>query len=119
MYYLTVVTVLSEEFIAVYDYDDNESTALIMVVKDILELVQSFKNIIDADFDNENKMTNAASTPTSSKMRNMMKSVANYLDAHSIGEMNSKMDDSEQFVDNFMLKKTMKRTISDFFPKTV
>uniref|UniRef100_A0A8C4SEN5 HTH CENPB-type domain-containing protein n=1 Tax=Erpetoichthys calabaricus TaxID=27687 RepID=A0A8C4SEN5_ERPCA len=109
-------TVSSEEFVAVDD--DNVCTAPIMTDKDILEFVQSSKNIIDADSDNENEMNNAAPVPTSSEMRNIMKSMRSYLDAHSNGEMNNKMNDIEQFVDNLMLKKTMQRKISDYFPKT-
>ncbi|GFX48989.1 uncharacterized protein TNCV_2797801 [Trichonephila clavipes] len=50
--------VLSEEFIAVGD--DNVCTAPIMADKDILEFLQSSKNIIDPDSDNENEMNNAA-----------------------------------------------------------
>ncbi|GFT38481.1 hypothetical protein TNCV_1247761 [Trichonephila clavipes] len=45
-----------------------------MADKHILEFVQSSKNIIDADSGGENEMNNAASVPTSSKMRNIMKS---------------------------------------------
>ncbi|GFV73013.1 putative DD41D transposase [Trichonephila clavipes] len=41
-----------------------------MADKDILEFVQSSKNIFDADSDNENEMNNAAPVPTSSEMRN-------------------------------------------------
>ncbi|GFU55501.1 hypothetical protein TNCV_2452661 [Trichonephila clavipes] len=43
-----------------------------MAEKDILVLVQSSKNIIDADFDDENKMNNAAPVPSSSEMMNIM-----------------------------------------------
>ncbi|GFV53653.1 hypothetical protein TNCV_1042601 [Trichonephila clavipes] len=64
---------------------------------DILELVQSSKNIIDADSDSENEMNNAAPAPTSFEMRNIKKSMFSYLDAHSNGEMKNKMDDIEQF----------------------
>uniref|UniRef100_A0A8C4RFJ1 HTH CENPB-type domain-containing protein n=1 Tax=Erpetoichthys calabaricus TaxID=27687 RepID=A0A8C4RFJ1_ERPCA len=80
----------------------------------ILEFVQSSKNIIDADSDDENEMNNAAPVPTSSEMRNIMKSMRSYLDAHSNGEMNNKIDDIEQFVDNLMLKKTMQRKYQIF-----
>ncbi|GFX98184.1 adhesion G protein-coupled receptor B2 [Trichonephila clavipes] len=44
-----------------------------MADKGILELVQSSKNIIEADSDTENEMNNAAPVPTSSEMRNTMK----------------------------------------------
>ncbi|GFU93514.1 hypothetical protein TNCV_947561 [Trichonephila clavipes] len=69
-----------------------------MADKDILEFVQRLKNIIDADFDHENEMNDAAPVPTSSEMRNVLKGMRSYLDAHSKGEMNNKMDDIEQFV---------------------
>ncbi|GFW06114.1 hypothetical protein TNCV_4479061 [Trichonephila clavipes] len=54
--------------------------------------VQSSKNIIDADSDDENEMNEAAPVPTSSEMKNVMKSMRSYLDAHYNGEMNTKMD---------------------------
>ncbi|GFU77026.1 hypothetical protein TNCV_4521821 [Trichonephila clavipes] len=64
-------TVSSEEFVAVHDA--NVSTTPIMADKDISEFIQSSKNIIDGDFDNEkNEMNNAASVPTPSEMRNIM-----------------------------------------------
>ncbi|GFU04355.1 paired domain-containing protein [Trichonephila clavipes] len=62
--------VLSEDFVAVDD--DNVCTAPINADKDILELVHSSKNIIDADSDDENKMNNAAFVPKLSEMRNKM-----------------------------------------------
>ncbi|GFT29595.1 uncharacterized protein TNCV_4890481 [Trichonephila clavipes] len=91
-----------------------------MADKDIMEFVQSSKNIIDTDTDDENEMNKAAPAPTSSEMRKNMKSKRSYLDAHSNGEMNNKMDDIKQFVDSLMLKlkKTMQRKMSDYFPKT-
>ncbi|GFU44041.1 hypothetical protein TNCV_4963531 [Trichonephila clavipes] len=49
------------------------------------------------DSDDENEMNNAAPVPTSFEMRNVMKSMHSYLDAHSNGEMNKEMDDIEQF----------------------
>ncbi|GFT20021.1 hypothetical protein TNCV_4994221 [Trichonephila clavipes] len=52
--------------------DDNVCTAPIMTVKDILEFVQN----IDADFDDENEVNNAFCIPTSSEMRNIMKTVS-------------------------------------------
>ncbi|GFS74898.1 uncharacterized protein TNCV_1395771 [Trichonephila clavipes] len=67
-------TVSSEELIP--ENDSNVSTASIMADKDILELVQSSKNIIDVDSDDENKMNNAAHVPTSSEMKNAMKIAA-------------------------------------------
>ncbi|GFX45580.1 hypothetical protein TNCV_175731 [Trichonephila clavipes] len=68
-------------------------------------MVQSSKNIIDADSDGENAMNNAASVPMLSEMRNIMKSVCSYSVAHSNVEMNNKMNDIEHSVDNSMLKK--------------
>ncbi|GFW87864.1 hypothetical protein TNCV_1359681 [Trichonephila clavipes] len=90
-------TVSSEGLIA--EGDDNVCTAPIMAAKDILELVQSSKNIIDTiDYDGENEMKNVTSVPMSSEMRSIMKSMRSYLDAHSNGEMSNKMDDFEQFI---------------------
>ncbi|GFX76748.1 hypothetical protein TNCV_664551 [Trichonephila clavipes] len=54
--------VSSEEFVAVND--PNVCTASIMADKDILEFVQSSKNIIKADSGDENKMNNATPVPT-------------------------------------------------------
>ncbi|GFW35937.1 SCAN domain-containing protein 3 [Trichonephila clavipes] len=93
-------TALSEKFIAIDD--DNVCTTPLTADKDdILEFVHSSKNIIDAHSDDENEMNNAAPVPTSSEMRNIMKSMRSYLDTHSSGEMNNKMD-------NLMLKKQFK-----------
>ncbi|GFW10961.1 hypothetical protein TNCV_4459361 [Trichonephila clavipes] len=77
-----------------------------MADKDILGFVHSPKNIIGADSDEEHDMNNATSVPASSEMRNAMKSMRSYLDAHSNGEMNNKMDDIEQLVDNLIQKET-------------
>ncbi|GFX85614.1 hypothetical protein TNCV_3717841 [Trichonephila clavipes] len=85
-----------------------------MTDKVILEFAQCSENIIDADYDDENKMNNATPDFTSSKMRNIMKSMRSCLDAHSNGEMNNKMDDIEQFA----AKNTMQRKITDYFPNT-
>ncbi|GFV72980.1 hypothetical protein TNCV_1734481 [Trichonephila clavipes] len=79
-----------------------------MADKDILEFVQSSKNVIDADSDDENEINNAAPVPTSSEMRNAVNSLSIYLKVHSNGEMNNKMDGIEQFVENLMLKKQCK-----------
>ncbi|GFX93867.1 hypothetical protein TNCV_3412301 [Trichonephila clavipes] len=43
-----------------------------MTDKNIWEFAQSSKNIIDADFLDENETNNAAPVPTSSEMRNIM-----------------------------------------------
>ncbi|GFW65494.1 hypothetical protein TNCV_1776381 [Trichonephila clavipes] len=71
---------LSEEFNAVDD--DILCKAAVMADKNILEFVQ-----------NETEMSNAALVPTSSVIRNIMRSMRNYLDAHSNGEMNNKTND--------------------------
>ncbi|GFS64732.1 hypothetical protein TNCV_4685161 [Trichonephila clavipes] len=71
------VLLSSEEFVAVDD--DNVWTVPIMADKDILEcVVQSSKNITDADSGSKNEMNYAASVPTSSEMWNIMKSMRNY-----------------------------------------
>ncbi|GFW36612.1 hypothetical protein TNCV_1956121 [Trichonephila clavipes] len=80
--------VSSEEIVAVDD--NNVFTAPIIAYKDILEFVQSSKNIIDADSGDENEMNNAAPVLTSSGLRNIMKSMHSYLDAYSNGKMNKK-----------------------------
>ncbi|GFV44397.1 transposable element Tcb1 transposase [Trichonephila clavipes] len=69
----------SEEFVAVDD--DNVCISPIRADKDILKFVQSSKNIIDADSDNENEMNNVTPDPTSSETRNIMKNMRSYLDA--------------------------------------
>ncbi|GFX13203.1 hypothetical protein TNCV_2989671 [Trichonephila clavipes] len=60
-----------DEFVAVDD--DNVCTAPIMATEDILECIPSSKNVIDADSDCENEMSNAVSVHASSEMRNIMK----------------------------------------------
>ncbi|GFV69673.1 hypothetical protein TNCV_4507881 [Trichonephila clavipes] len=60
-------TVSSEEFVAVY-------MMIMCVPPDILELVRNSKINIDANSDDENETNNAPSVPTSSEMRNIMKS---------------------------------------------
>ncbi|GFT28779.1 uncharacterized protein TNCV_3585041 [Trichonephila clavipes] len=82
-----------------------------MAIKDILEFIQGSKNVIDADSGDENEMNNAASVPTPSEMRNIMKFMRSYLEGHSNSEMNNKIDDIEPFAENLMLKKTMQRKI--------
>ncbi|GFV84178.1 hypothetical protein TNCV_3038382 [Trichonephila clavipes] len=78
-------------------------TAPIMADKDILEFVESSKNI-DVDADSENEMNIASLVPTIVEMRIVVKSMCSYLAAHSNGEINNKLDDIPQFVDSFMLK---------------
>ncbi|GFV33226.1 hypothetical protein TNCV_4635151 [Trichonephila clavipes] len=94
---LDCLVVLLEEFIAVDD--DNICTSPILADKDILEFVESSKNIIDADSNDENKINIAASISTSSKMRLFMKSISSYLDTHSNGDVNKKIDDIEPFLE--------------------
>ncbi|GFU89160.1 hypothetical protein TNCV_2896081 [Trichonephila clavipes] len=77
--------------------DDNVCTTPILADKDILEFVQSLKNVCDADSDDEKEMNNADLVLMSSKMRNIMKSMCSYLGTHSNGEIINKMDDIEQF----------------------
>ncbi|GFV85589.1 hypothetical protein TNCV_3774131 [Trichonephila clavipes] len=108
--------VLSEKFSTVND--DNVYTVPIMADKDILGFLQSSKNINDADSDDENGINKATPFPTSSEMRNVMKSRRHYLDTHSNGEINNKMVDIEQrFVDNLILKKQCKGKYQFFFQK--
>ncbi|GFX50059.1 hypothetical protein TNCV_2375481 [Trichonephila clavipes] len=97
------VSVSSEEFVAIDD--GNVCTTSIMADKDVLEFYQSLENIIDADSEDENKMNNAPPVPTSSEMRNIMKSMRSYLEAHSNVEKNNKMDDIKQLAVNLKLKK--------------
>ncbi|GFT56487.1 hypothetical protein TNCV_2334461 [Trichonephila clavipes] len=87
-------TASSEKFVAV-DGDTRRITP-IMADKDILEFVQSSKNIINADSEDENEMNNAVPIPTSSNMRNDRKSKCSCLYVHSNGGMNNKMKDIEQ-----------------------
>ncbi|GFW94744.1 hypothetical protein TNCV_4247841 [Trichonephila clavipes] len=98
----TALIELSEEFITVHD--GKVCLAPVMADKDILELVQSSKNIYDADSVDKNEMNNVASVLTSSEIRNVMKRMSSYVDAHFNGGMNNKIDDIE-LVDNFMPKK--------------
>ncbi|GFW19630.1 hypothetical protein TNCV_1605211 [Trichonephila clavipes] len=78
-----------------------------MADKDILKFIQSSKSIIDTDSDGENEMNDAAPVPSPFEMR-IMRSICSYLDAHSNGERNNKMNDIEQFVDNLMQKRQCK-----------
>ncbi|GFX65034.1 hypothetical protein TNCV_451721 [Trichonephila clavipes] len=105
-------TVSSEEFIAVHD------VLIVPIVADIdvLDFVHSSKNnIINADSDDENITNNSAPVPSSSEIRNIMKSMRSYLVTHSNGEMNNKMDGVEQVVDYLVLKRTIQRKISNYF----
>ncbi|GFV68209.1 uncharacterized protein TNCV_1874911 [Trichonephila clavipes] len=73
-----------------------------MADKEHFGVCSELKKSIDADPDDENEINNPAPVPMSSEMRNIMKSLRNYLDAHSNREMNNKMEDIEQFADNLM-----------------
>ncbi|GFT58242.1 hypothetical protein TNCV_1292001 [Trichonephila clavipes] len=53
--------------------DNNVCTAPFTADKYILEFAENSKNIIDTHFGDENEMNRAASVPTSSEMRNVMK----------------------------------------------
>ncbi|GFX96661.1 hypothetical protein TNCV_244481 [Trichonephila clavipes] len=65
-----------------------------MADKDILEFVQSSKNIIEADSDHVNEMNYAAPVTMSSEM----KSISSYLDSQSNGEMYNKRDSNENLL---------------------
>ncbi|GFU09673.1 hypothetical protein TNCV_5027181 [Trichonephila clavipes] len=86
-----------KEFVGIGD--DNVRTLSIMADKDSLEFVQSSKNIIDADYDDEHEMHNVGPVPTSSKMRNITRS---YLDTQDNDKIINKMGDIERCVDNLM-----------------
>ncbi|GFV86939.1 hypothetical protein TNCV_2198911 [Trichonephila clavipes] len=86
-----------------------------MADKDILEFDKSSKNISDADYDEENEMNNTAPVSMSSEMWNIMKSMFSYLDTHSNGEMDKKMNGIEQFD---AIKDNAKKKISNYCPKT-
>ncbi|GFW32283.1 hypothetical protein TNCV_674421 [Trichonephila clavipes] len=109
-------TVSSGEFIKI-DYACM-SSAPIMADKENLEFVEISQNIMDADSNDENEMSNVAPVPTSSEMRNIVKIMRSYLDAHSIGKINNKMDNIEQFVDILMLKEMQRKNSRLFFLKT-
>ncbi|GFX44112.1 hypothetical protein TNCV_4119081 [Trichonephila clavipes] len=66
--------ILSEEFTAVDDGNVRADPS--MTDKNIFEFVQSSKNIIDADSDDENEMNKTAPAPISSEMRSVMRSMA-------------------------------------------
>ncbi|GFV94956.1 hypothetical protein TNCV_1029541 [Trichonephila clavipes] len=65
-----------EYFFAVND--DNVCAGSIKADKDILKFVQSSKTIMEADSNDENKTNKAFPVPTSSEMRNAMKSMRSY-----------------------------------------
>ncbi|GFX30035.1 hypothetical protein TNCV_2617461 [Trichonephila clavipes] len=60
----------------------------------------SLEQFVAGDFDDENEMNNAAPVSTSSEIRNIMKIMHSYLDAHSNGEMNNKKGNIEKIVHN-------------------
>ncbi|GFV73009.1 hypothetical protein TNCV_1734771 [Trichonephila clavipes] len=101
-------TVSLEVFVAVYD--NNEYTFPNMAHKDTLEYVQSLKEIIDADSDDENETNNAAPVPMLSEIRDILKSKRD-----SSGETNNKMDSIDQSVES--AKKVRKKNqikVSDY-----
>ncbi|GFW61004.1 hypothetical protein TNCV_4872141 [Trichonephila clavipes] len=100
-----------EQVVAIHPVMAAERECLVNSQVKSTEFIQSSESIIDADSNYENEMHNADSDPTSSQVRDIMKSMRNYLDAHSNDELNNKMDDMEQFTDNLMKKKTIQRKI--------
>ncbi|GFU82739.1 hypothetical protein TNCV_265361 [Trichonephila clavipes] len=109
-------TVLSKEF-AVVDDDIMYVKPQIWQIKTFVEFVQSSKNIVITDSDDEYEMNNAATVPMSSEMRNIMKIMRSYFDVCSDGKMNNKMDDIGQFVDNMMLKRQCEEKYQIIFVK--
>ncbi|GFW92067.1 hypothetical protein TNCV_2153461 [Trichonephila clavipes] len=91
-------TVSSEEFVAVDD-DKVYTQPQLWQTKTFWSLFKAQEISLIADSEDENKINNAATVPTSSEIRNVLKSTFRYLDAHSNGEINSKMDDINQFDD--------------------
>ncbi|GFT41597.1 hypothetical protein TNCV_4183001 [Trichonephila clavipes] len=82
-------TAFSKKFISV----DDDNVCSHYYGKNISEFVQSSKNTLDADSEDENEMSEAIPVPMSSEWRNIMKSIRSYLDAHSNSQMNNKIDD--------------------------
>ncbi|GFX59395.1 hypothetical protein TNCV_2880641 [Trichonephila clavipes] len=82
-------------------------TAVFEECKNIIGRIDSKQKGMDGSYDvqrlkhsnDKNEVNNADLVPTSSEMSNVLKSMCSYLDAHSNGEMNNKMD-IEQSVDN-------------------
>ncbi|GFV08883.1 hypothetical protein TNCV_3821261 [Trichonephila clavipes] len=109
--------VSSEEFIA--ENADNVCVDPIIANKDTLEFIKSSKSIINADSNIEKEINNAIPVPTSSEMKNTMKSILCYLDAHSNGEMNNKREDIKQYAKNVMLWKTMQRKLCKTYVRPV
>ncbi|GFS98584.1 SCAN domain-containing protein 3 [Trichonephila clavipes] len=66
---LDCFTISLEDFVVVDD--DIVYTVPTMPDKDILKLVESSKNIVVADSDNENERNSAAPVPVSTEMRNI------------------------------------------------
>ncbi|GFV67974.1 hypothetical protein TNCV_1872561 [Trichonephila clavipes] len=90
-----------------------QNTSQIGLLYWTIALSEEFIGVND-DSDEENEMYTAAPVLMSSEMRNVTKTMHSYLDAHSNGEMNNKMEDIEQFVDNLMLKNNVKKDIRLF-----
>ncbi|GFY15798.1 hypothetical protein TNCV_1284431 [Trichonephila clavipes] len=82
---------LSEEFITLDD--DNVCKSQLGQTKTFKSLFKAKKISLMQILTDENEMKNAAPVSTPSEMRNITKNIFNYLDAHSKGEMNNKMND--------------------------
>ncbi|GFU48561.1 hypothetical protein TNCV_1439361 [Trichonephila clavipes] len=66
------------------------------------------------DSNDENEMKNVALVPMSPEMRNIVKSIRSYLDAHFNGGINKKIDD----IGIDAKEDDPKKNISDYFTKT-
>ncbi|GFW17969.1 hypothetical protein TNCV_4307881 [Trichonephila clavipes] len=61
----------------------------------VLDLIKDAGSV-ETDSNDENERNKAAPVPTLSQMRNIMKNIHGYLDAHFSGKMDNKMDHIEQ-----------------------
>ncbi|GFT97860.1 hypothetical protein TNCV_2167691 [Trichonephila clavipes] len=86
--------VLGEEFVAIDDDNVRVQPQLHNIRLGVCSKLK--KNVIETVLDEEIEMNNATPVHTSSKIRNMIKSMHCYLDVHSNDE-NSKMEDIKQF----------------------
>ncbi|GFW20196.1 hypothetical protein TNCV_1855201 [Trichonephila clavipes] len=91
-----------------------------MADNDILEFIQSSKNIIEADPENEKEMCNAGPVPKSSEPRNVMKRtrMRSYLDSHSNGEMNKTKWTASNSLLNTRKKHNAKHVLQNTMLKT-
>ncbi|GFX85791.1 hypothetical protein TNCV_2471931 [Trichonephila clavipes] len=76
-------TVLSEGFAAIDD--DKVYTTQLRQTTTLWSMFKAKKNITEAESDDKNEMNIAAPVLVSSKMKNIMKNMRNYLDATSNG----------------------------------